>query len=199
MEIAAALSLITSIVAVSLSGYALYQTHLSPFELEVTNEDPRFILYEVTPEMDGNKTNNSWWLPVFTVGTTFHNTGQQSGKIEDIRISVDMGGENRTDIYEPAFIVDLNEFERHRQDRIAWMENAVVRNWYPFILRGNEEKSPHIVFQYWRWSEKQTGIMNISFEVKSSASEGWVVINKYDLVITEEQDYEKGVLANPIQ
>lgn len=177
-------AVIISIIAVVISLISLWRSHLMPFALRVTNSDPRFTLYEITPEMSGNEEGKTWWIPSFDMGVTLHNIGQKAGTVEDLRIKAEMNGEELT--FRSKFLVDYGFFSENYQDRFAWVNEGVDRSWYPILLPGKDEKTLHLVLESERWEQKKTGIINFKLEIKSDESEEWIEIEKYRVDVFED-------------
>lgn len=149
--------------------------------------------------MSGGK--KTWWIPSIDMGFTFYNLGKCSGEVSDIRIIGNLKSRNDEKKYGfyAKWIVAYPKFEPIRQNRFEWIESSVIRDWYPLILTGDEQKSLHIIFEGWRWDEKYTGDLSLSLQVFSSEKEKWIEYDKYSLIITKDM-YEKGethTLQNP--
>lgn len=162
--------------------------------------------------MSGGK--KTWWIPSFDMSFTFHNLGKCCGEVTDVRIKGSLSGEipdirivqnqklrnhQRKCTFYPKWIIDYPKFEPIRQSRFEWIASSVIRDWYPLILAGDEEKSLHIVLESGRWDEKYTGTLNLSLEIFSSKEEKWIEYDKYEHLVTKDM-YEKEethILSNP--
>lgn len=112
------LSVGISLVALAISAFTLWTSHLSPFGLEVTYSDPTFCLYKVKLP-DAKK---AWWIPSFDVAVSFYNKGQRTGRIFDLRIVADIkrGKISKTEIFSAMFVVRHSPFLRpSRKTKVA--------------------------------------------------------------------------------
>lgn len=207
-----AISITISILAFLVSLISLWKSSLTPFNLKVSYSSPTFTLYKITPSMSGGE--KTWWIPSINMGFTFRNLGKCCGEVTDIRIKGSLSGEipdirmvqnqeiknhQRKCTFYAKWIVDYPKFEPIRHSRFEWITSSVIRDWYPLILAGDEEKSLHIIFEGGRWDEKYTGNLSLALEIFSSKEEKWIECDKYEQLITKDM-YEKGesyILSNP--
>lgn len=181
-----------SLVSLIISLISLWQSYLSPFNPRIDHSTPRFVLYKITPEMSGDKLGRTWWIPSFDLGASFCNLGQRTGQVLDFRITADLTTKDGTRHYDfyPAFIVDYKTFNESHTDRFKWVENAVIREWYPLTLAGKQTISLHIVMEHSRWDNMEEGLMTFCLEAFSSQTKKWLECDRYSLPILKNM-YEK--------
>lgn len=197
------ISIAISILAFVVSLISLWKSSLTPFNLKASYSSPTFVLYKITPSTSGGE--KTWWIPSIDMGFTFRNLGKCCGEVTHIRMKGRLSGEfpdirfvqnrvvenrQRKCNFYAKWIVDYPKFEPIRHSRFEWIASSVVRNWYPLILAGDEEKSLHIILEGGRWDEKYTGILNLTLETFSSEEEKWTECDKYEHMITKDM-YEK--------
>lgn len=182
------IALIISGIALLVSFISLWVSSLSPFKLKVSNCSPTFSLYRIPPSISGTKDGKTWWIPSFDVGMSFYNTGRLSGEILDTRIVAEFRSHRseRKYVFYPKWIVDYAIFQRQRPERFEWIENAVIREWYPILLKGQNEVHLHLVLEGGRWDQKESGNMSYTLEVISSREKKWIECGKYSLLISEQ-------------
>ena len=192
--------LLISSLALVISLISLWKTQFSPFKLQINHSTPTFTLYEITPEMSGNKLGRTWWVPCFNLGISFCNLGQQTGEVIDLRIVAELtANENvRKHAFFPKWVVDYSSFQKYQSDRFRWIESSVIREWYPISLAGKESKSMHLIFEpeLVRWDDIETGMMTFCLEVFSSREKKWLECDRYSLSITKDM-YESGASTTP--
>lgn len=178
-------SLVISIIAIGISLAALWLSHLSPFNLHTTNSNPRFTLY------DESEPNQGAWIPSFDMRFTFHNTGQRVGKVYDLRIvatHLESGDKSYSmSFFNAVWAVDV-EGNANRQDR-SWLYSSIRHDWYPILIRGNDEKSIHVVLELdppvKLWYQGVSGNLHLSLQLRYDGSDGWEEIQSYRLTKVE--------------
>jgi hypothetical protein len=180
-------ALIVSGLALLVSIASLWINSLAPFNPKLSHDAPTFRLYKITPNMSGNEKGETWWIPSFDIGVSFYNTGKVPGEISDIRIVGELAGHRTTRKFNfyPKWIVNYTSFKEHGSDRFAWIATSVLRDWYPFMLGGHDQKDLHIVLESDRWDHKESGELKLVFEVISSKSKKWITYANYSLHISE--------------
>jgi hypothetical protein len=186
-------SLIISGVALLISLTALWVNSLAPFKLKVYHDAPTFFIHKITPEISGSKEGKSWWIPSFDIGISFYNVGRVPGEILDVRIVAEFKGHmnNRKYLFYPKWIVDYSIFQNCRPDRYEWLNKAILREWYPFLLKGQAEVNLHVILEGSRWDQKENGLMSFTLEAISSKKKKWITYGKYDLLINERMFDER--------
>jgi hypothetical protein len=136
------IAILISGFALLVSVFSLWINSLAPFSPRVSHDAPTFALYRIPPQVSGDKTQRIWWIPSFDLAFSFYNAGRRSGEIRDVRLVADLVEHMNTRrfYFYPKWIVDYPEFQRRHSERFDWIEQAVVRDWYPFILGGQIEK-----------------------------------------------------------
>jgi len=187
------IALIVSGVALLVSFIALWVNSLSPFKLKILHDSPTFTLYKITSSISGSKEGNTWWIPSFDVGISFHNVGRISGEILDARIVAEFKGHrsNRKYVFYPQWIVDYSAFQKDRTERFQWLKKAIIREWYPVLLKGQSDINLHLILETGRWDQKENGKMLYCLEVISSKKKKWIECGRYSLLITEDMFDEK--------
>lgn len=180
-------ALIISGIALGISILSLWYNHLTPFRLKVMHDTPGFNIYEISPSKSGDKNEKTWWIPSFDIGMSFYNYGKRPGEISDIRIVArftdeEAGNEEMVFFY-PKWIVDYSSFHKFRSDRFKWIENSIIREWFPMIVKGHSESYFHVVLEGNRWEVKRNGMMSFTFEVFTSEHNSWIKCADYDLEI----------------
>ncbi|MGC4083397.1 MAG: hypothetical protein QM736_15125 [Vicinamibacterales bacterium] len=182
------IALIVSIVALATSIGSLWVNSLKPFKLSVSHDAPTFKLYKITPAISGSKTGETWWIPSFDVGMSFYNLGRRPGEVLDVRIVAKLNGHrsHRKFVFYPKWIVNYAHFQKDRAHRMTWLDSAVSRDWYPFMLGPMGEKDLHVILEGDRWDHKETGAIELTFAVFSSAGEAWSTLGNYTLHISDD-------------
>jgi len=190
-------ALVISFIALLVSVTMLWMNSLKPFNLRVLHDTPTFALYKITPSISGTKDGKIWWIPSFDVGLSFHNLGKIPGEVMDIRIVGEFKGHrsSKTYVFYPQWIVDYPAFQKNRADRMTWTQEAIIRDWYPVLLKGQGEVHLHVILECGRWDQKENGEMLFRLEVISSKKKEWLVKRKYTLHITEDMFEEKSSYA----
>lgn len=186
-----------SVIAILFSSITLWKNYLSPFNVEVTYDSPTFNLYRIGKKDEStfllsskDKIDDfidSWWIPSFDVGLTFFNKGQKVGKILDIRILVSIELKDKTVkkfAFHPRWIVAYDRFSQSHE-RSEWLSNAIEKEWYPHIVRGNDLLSIHVVLESLRWENKINGKMHLVLEYRSSEKDDWQKISDGDLPLRD--------------
>jgi len=189
--------ILISITALLISLISLWKSYLAPFKLKVCHDRPTFALYKITPAISGSKS--TWWIPSIDMGFTFHNSGRKSGEITDIRMLIEINDKKSKKNYTfyAIFVVDFSKFQQDRAERMKWIHSAVIRDWYPLILIGGEQKSLHLILesQGHSWYNKIEGELNLCLEIYSSQKEKWIEYSRYNHIITKEMFEEKSVYS----
>lgn len=187
------IALIISGVALFVSFVALWVNSLSPFKLKILHEPPTFSLHKITPSISGSKDGKTWWIPSFDIGISFHNVGRISGEILDVRIVAEFEGYrfNKRYLFYPKWIVDYSAFNKDRTERFQWLEKAIIREWYPILLKGQSDVNLHLVLEADRWDQKENGKMTYCLEVISSKKKKWIECGRYSLHVTEDMFDDK--------
>jgi hypothetical protein len=184
----AEVALVVSGLALLVSIASLWINSLKPFKLRLSHDSPTFKLYEIAPAVSGNKEGRTWWIPSFDVGMSFYNGGRLPGQVLDIRIVLELAGHrsSRRFVFYPKWIVDYSHFHRDHADRFKWLESAVLRDWYPFVLGAQSEKDLHLVLESDRWDHKERGQMKLTLEVIAAGSRQWSACATYALFLSED-------------
>jgi len=187
------IALIISGVALLVSFIALWINSLSPFKLKILHDSPTFTLYKITPSISGPKEGKTWWIPSFDVGISFQNVGRISGEILDARIVAEFKAHrsNRKYVFYPKWIVDYSAFQKDRAERFQWLKKAVIRDWYPIVLKGQSDVNLHLILESNRWDQNENGKMSYCLEVISSKKKKWIEYGRYSLSITEDMFDDK--------
>lgn len=175
---------IISSLAFIVSLISLWRSYLAPFHLKVSYNSPTFTLHKISPDISSGK--KIWWIPSIDINFSFFNLGKRAGEIIDIRFSGNLRTEetDKTFDFYAKWIVDFREFQQNRDSRLNWLETSIIRDYYPLILLGDEQKSFHIVFEGFRWDKKYTGNLMLSLELFSSEKSDWVEYENFELQIT---------------
>ena len=182
------IALIISGVALFVSFIALWVNSLSPFKLKILHDAPTFTLYKITPSISGTTDGKTWWIPSFDVGISFHNAGRISGEILDVRIVAEFKGHRsaRKYVFHPKWIVDYSSFNKDRTERFQWIKKAIIRDWYPVLLKGQSDVTVHLILENDRWDQKENGKMSYCLEVISSKKKKWIECGRYSLPVVED-------------
>lgn len=181
-------STLLSIAALILAIVSFWKSYLSPFHLEISNGRPSFSLYMITPKTSGDKEGRTWWIPSFDIGLSFHNTGQKTGTVLDVRLNCELKSNNslKKYLFYAQRVVDYSKFEELRGQRMKWAKSAVLRNWYPLILSSKETQHVHLILeQYPPWYKREVGMFTVRLEVLTSNSDQWVKLRTCDLPIQD--------------
>ncbi len=180
-----------STLALFISLISLWKSYLAPFKLKVCHDSPTFALHKITPAISGGKS--TWWIPSIDMGFTFHNLGRKSGEVTDIRmlIEIDDKKSKKNYTFYAKWVVDYPKFQQDRTERMNWIHNSVIRDWYPLILTGEEQKSLHLILEGHRWDNKIKGELNLCLEIYSSQKKKWTECSRYNHIITREMFDEK--------
>lgn len=142
-------TLIISIVAIAVSLYTLWANLLIPFRLKVLHGPLTLTFYHVDDGVD------SWWVPSIDIGFSFHNKGAISGQILDVRIILEIDGQEY--VFYPMWIVDYPKYQEQRGNRAEWISKATIRRWYPLLLRGKTSVDMHLVLESEAWCQAILG------------------------------------------
>lgn len=181
------LSLIFSIVALIVTIITLWKNFLKPFKLKITNTNPRLTIYEITPEISGSD-EDLWWIPSVDIGISFYNLGKIKGEILDIRIVAKSTHSKLKEVFEfcPKWIVNYTKFSQHHHERLTWIRNATIRDWYPILLRGGYDVHLHIILETNRWEEIISGTLTLSLQVKTSKKQDWETLKRYRIPLFDD-------------
>ncbi len=176
---------LTSASALVVSLLSLWKITLAAFRLKVAYNSPTFTIYKMNPEVSGG--HKFWWIPSVDMSFTFYNTGKRPGEVTDIRLvgKLKTLDAKKTFIFYAKWVADFQKFQQNRGDRVALIESAIKRDWYPLILSGNAQESLHILFEGWRWDKKFTGTLSLTLQVFSSEKDVWITYEEYRHIITE--------------
>jgi hypothetical protein len=180
-EIAA---LSVSMLALTISLITLWSEHLSPFKLRILCDSPSLTLYKITPPISGDKEGKTWWIPSIDLGVSFYNIGVRPGEVLDLRIVGELRSEGQSELFYfyPKWIVDSASFQSNHLRRFEWLNSAVLRDWYPLLLRGREEEHLHVILECDRWEQEGTGDLSLKVEVLSSKTK-WDTHREYSLFL----------------
>ena len=180
-------ALIISILALIVSLVSLWANNLKPFELKASFDSPTFRLYKISPQISGDESGKSWWIPSFDMGFSFCNVGKRPGAVLDIRIICELSGyrNNRKFIFYPKWIVNYSEFKKNSPERFRWIKSAITRDWYSLNLGASDEKDVHVILEGDRWDYPEKGEMTMRLEIASSTG-GWQKHATYKLPVTED-------------
>lgn len=193
METKDIITLIISSTALIISVLSVWINYLKPFKLKVFNDTPTFSLYKITPQISGSKKGETWWIPSFDIGFSFNNLGKQSGIIHDIRL-ICIQNERQTKKefqFYPKWIIDYSKFHKLNTDRLTWIDEAVIKDWFSTILPANTSIDFHIVLEGDRWENKFSGIFQVALEIYTSKTNKWVRLSEYDWHVDEDMFEEK--------
>jgi hypothetical protein len=184
----AEIALLVSGIALLVSVASLWVNSLSPFRLRVSHDAPRFSLYKITPSVSGSKDGKTWWIPSFDLGVSFYNAGRVAGEVLDLRIVAELTSHrtNRKYTFYPKWIVDYARFNQRHTERFAWIEAAIIREWFPFTLGGQDQRELHLVLEGDRWDHKQEGTLKLVLEAISSKTKAWEEKASYELHVSED-------------
>lgn len=182
------IALVISSLALIVSLLSLWVNSLSPFSPKVSHDSPTFALYKISPQVSGDENGRTWWIPSFDLGITFFNSGRRDGEIRDIRLIADLVEPRnaRRFYFYPKWLVEYSDFQCHRHERFDWLEKCIIRDWYPFVLRGQSDKDAHVILEGDRWDSCFEGSMKIELQFTSSKSDEWISLAHYDFYIEEE-------------
>ena len=184
----AELALLVSGLAFVVSIASLWVNSLRPFKLKLSHDAPTFKLYKITPNISGSEEQRTWWIPSFDIGVSFYNVGRIAGELLDIRIvaKFEAHRSDRTFTFYPKWIVDYSRFQKDRADRFTWLDTAILRDWYPFMLGSQSEKNLHVVLESDRWDHRESGEMTLTFEVIASDTRRWRNCATYKLAVSKD-------------
>ena len=176
-------SIVISSAALILSLVTFWKTQLAPFRFWVANDGMTFRLYRV----------HEWWIPSIDIGFTFCNMGSKSGEVLDIRVrtKLSVAGETLDFPFYAKWIVDYAKFQKHGGDRFGWLEDGLLRDWYPILLKGGEQVSLHLILEGIRWDEKVEGKLSCGLEIYSSDIGKWTEHSRYSLTVDTSM-FERG-------
>jgi hypothetical protein len=189
----AEVALVISGAAFVASAISLWVNSVMPFRLRVSHDAPTFSLYKITPEISGDEEGRTWWIPSFDLGISFYNTGRLPGEILDLRIVAKFKGHRTTRryVFYPKWIVNYPQFQELHAERFEWINKAVVREWYSFLLKGQSEKELHVVLETDRWEQRETGSMHLCLQYIASAKREWMTAAEYEFHVSDDMFDEK--------
>jgi hypothetical protein len=169
----ATFSIVISLAALCLSFIAFWKNQLAPFKLWIANDGMTFRLYKI----------HTWWIPSIDIGFTFCNTGTKAGEVRDIRLRTELTGKSEKLLYPfyAKWIVDYAKFQKHGSDRFEWLDDGLLRDWYPVLLKGGEQLHLHIILEGIRWDAKLEGQLSCVLEIYSSDTGKWKEHSRYSL------------------
>ncbi|HEX2066338.1 MAG TPA: hypothetical protein VHI93_05945 [Candidatus Thermoplasmatota archaeon] len=179
--------------ALLLSGITFYLTQLRKFRLRTTFSRPVFRLFRIDPSFSGNKAGKTWWMPTLTLTATFHNEGNQSGEIQDIRARMRFAtkkGQRRIEwVLNAQWFMDETAL-RNTGTRAQFLK-AVRGDWYPLLVRGLGEVTRTVDLEFGRTVVQRTGQATVLIEVLVEGSPKWRQLGRFKVWLGPG-DYEKG-------
>lgn len=139
-----------------------------------------------------------FWIPTFDFGLSFHNTGQRTGKVIDVRLRCKdkSTGVPKDFSFYAMWVVKYTLFEADRSDRLKWINTSVIREWYPLILSGREAQQIHLVLDAeideLAWHSKDERYLDLALEVLSSDSSEWKYVDSYSIAVDVGMYTERG-------
>jgi hypothetical protein len=193
METKDIITILISSVALIFSIYSIWISNLRPFKLRIFNDAPTFTLYKITPQISGNKNGETWWIPSFDVGLSFNNLGKQSGVINDIRIRCTQKKKKGDKVFYfyAKWVVKYSTFQKLRTNRLKWIDEAIIKDWFSTILPGTSSKDLHIILENDRWDNKFEGLFDIDLEIFTSKSKKWIKLSNFEMPVFKEMFEEK--------
>lgn len=186
-------TIIISLSALIISVLSVWINYLKPFKLKVFNDSPTFSLYKITPQISGSEKGETWWIPSFDIGFSFNNLGKQSGVIYDIRLICKQNERQTKKEYQfyPKWIVDYSKFQKQNTNRLKWINDAVIKEWFTTILPASSSRDFHIILEGDRWDNKFVGRFQVALEIYTSKTNKWVKLSEYDWHVDEDMFEEK--------
>lgn len=166
------ISIAISLAAFFVSIATWWKTYLAPFKLVVVNSAPRFSIYGNTPDQG----QTVWWIPSIDMSFAFYNVGSKFGRVEDVRMSVEMiTDENKRTTYPfyVRWIVDPVQFNKYHSNRGWIFEETIIKSWFPLLLKSGEQQVVHIILEGGRWRDRRKAEMAITLEIYSSQFNKW--------------------------
>jgi hypothetical protein len=113
--------------------------------------------------------------------------GRQPGEVLDVRIEAELKGHRSTKkyVFYPKWIVNYPAFKESKGQRYKWIENAVIRDWYPLLLKGQDSISVHLILESDRWDHKEMGEMKFNLQVISSKKDKWIEVGRYSIEVID--------------
>jgi len=144
----AALSIIVSTVALTVSAVALWQTHFSPFSPLVVGEQLTLSIYPIRSGSD------RWFIVSLVAPISITNEGARPGVISGLRLRLHYPNlpipDNREFIY-PVFEIKGEEVNKSSRDRFEWIDKN-TSHWMPFTILPKATATKHLVFER-RWEK----------------------------------------------
>ena len=182
------------ITAFIISVFSLWKTHLSPFNLVISSEQPSLTLYKLgdkdgktifldEKKYDGKdwgeqqlnalkyekKFDRVYWIPSIAISISFYNSGKKSGNILNVRSVLTLNRiekPNKFALY-PRGFVDPSKWKDITKSRIKIFD-SIKDKWSPIILPPQETKKVNLILEAHAWLEKLTGDWEIQMEVLTS-------------------------------
>ncbi len=175
--------IIIAVIALLVSAYSIWRSHMAPFRLKVTTGAITIRLYDISSD------TGYWWIASVHLHVSFTNTGANPGKIYYVRLtfddkSVTENGRNR-ELFEPVWNVHYPKYYQLAADRGRWLTEAIESDWCPFILLPKDTISKDIILERC-WDELNSKDLIISFDVFSDHKLKWITYQTYKFHITED-------------
>jgi hypothetical protein len=183
VDIATTISIAISTAAFILSIIALWQTHFAKFKLVNTVGNLQIRIYPLQHKKE------KWYLPTIDVPISLTNEGASVGKVLGLRIRInfpDLPKPNNYQIINPKCEVDFKKFESTSNQFFKWMDEAILREWMPFVVLPKQTITKHLVFQS-RW-EKVIIQDKVIFELEiyTNIKKKWQRIAQWDATLSSE-------------
>ncbi|AUP78835.1 hypothetical protein [Flavivirga eckloniae] len=173
-----------SLIALGLSGIAIWKTHYSKFSPILTVGYCTFRIYPIKNE------NDKWYIPSFDIPISLTNSGAQIGKIIDLRLKItfpDLPIPNHYEHFGAKWVVEGSELS---DERFTWINKASTEKWIPIVLLANQTKTTHLVFESFRWEDPVIQKkMKCTLEIKTDKEDKYQEIDHWSYDLTTRTWY----------
>jgi hypothetical protein len=175
---------IISLIAIALSGIAIWKTHFVRFSPILSIGSCRHRIYPIKSD------NERWYISSFDIPISFTNQGAQAGRIDDIRVKITFPKlpiDGHYEMFYPKWDVNGKELS---QNRFSWIKTSVKEDWMPFIVLPKETKNKHLVFET-RWDEPviQESV-ECELQIRFDGKKEWKEISQWKIRLTKQVWYD---------
>jgi hypothetical protein len=186
-DVADAIAVGLSSVALTISMYTVWRSRLSPFRLHILSSSPTLTIFAKAAPEGGVEAAFVAYEPNIDCSITAYNTGARSGILSAMRFlaTVETGRETSPYVFEAQFAHSTTALDLASR-MTGVLETWTQAPWYDLLLAGEREIQLGTIFrlghgQYWTRPEP----MRITLELQaiSTMKPGWQQISKFLIAV----------------
>lgn len=162
-----------SVIALALSAYAVWRTHLRPASLDAVVSPLSLRVYPF------DRAGHHWVVPAFHVTLAFTNDGARPGTVEDIRLVVEypeLDGIRET--FAPLTLQDGPMGFKHETTHDRSARLGTEPEWMPVVVPPGETVTRHVEMTSGAWDWPPIGSLKLTMHFKAP-SHDWQVIESW--------------------